>query len=1179
MKKIINTDIYNIVDLVDNVKKLYMPNEQESALSVGMYGYIGAIESKRLQTQIMMTSELANEPFPSRARLDRNVITHAIMANIEDINAIPAKMNALISLKESNIANFFNSNNEFVIDRDIPIYLGEYEFHLEYDIIVKRIYINNSGNGKSATYTARYDISRKNPTSTVTNPFLSTPFVVNVDNQPYLNITVVVSQVMHNKVYKKLVTPNIVDNKTLNFEFDNQLAYFEIHTKEGDSEYWVTPVFEGSSVPAGIQYYCWYQYIDTNLIRVRFDRASYMPGLNAEVEVLYKTTFGEDGNFSYNKQEYVDFQSKRYGYKGLIGLFSALTPSKNGRNRKSREELKALIPKELLSRGTYTTISDLNNYFGMFDSTYGRMIIQKKIDNQQERVYYSYAVLKDQSMNVIPSNTIDLKIDKKFLIKSMLNDSQAPRFVLKSGMVIKMDSNNVGYITDEPLVQSGTTVNTIATEQGKKVTYNFKVKVIDNSFKISSISSELTGGISSNILYLPDNNVGLSNQYDSNKEILIADKQLVGPGQLLTLEFNFKENSTTDDKTFYWKNADWFTIEGFEQTENDELSEIKESDIVKDKTIGGDIYSGFDFKNIKAGVKYSIKVKIRVNDKLKLENNLFNFNTTLSSINILNNFDGTSLSGKFNLNGFILEQITPITRSLNNGDLIDFRVSYRSRGNGDTPNINVKLSKGLEFSRYNESLSYEDGETHTQLELVSKNIEDDNGFVYTNPFAISINKHILYSAFYMMSVNENPFINFDYINQSSSVQFISTNILWNRDFLGVNKNKYNLEITLTQSTQDDLGIMPPMPNPGNLLPIVKAVAVFLRDGKPYRYKIMDLTSYDTGKYSYTFKASFNSIDTLDNDNNIRVEGAEVIGQKESTSTATQYGYFNPVTDLKIYALCAKPDNNGNYSRYDLDAICPGLDLTADGNKWTLTNIYSVVNGVTMYYNYSEIMGSKVIPYGETKVDIHGRTVIDEDKTNGYIVKSVPVFGYEYCQNDIYIKNAIDTLNSRKVYIDHSLDLLENSFNIDLKFFNTYGKSNIYYIIKDSNRNNILDDRKEILDKVNLSLNFRLRLLATNDSYTKDSIIKDIKAYIEDLQDISDLHIPNLITKITNTYKERIVYFEYLGINNYGPDVQHIYRLDDNEIPIDKAPEFLNVNDIKNNFNQIIPDINIYLSEN
>ena len=94
-KKVINSDIYNISGLVDDVKKEYLPDETDSTLAISTYGYIGAIESKRLQTQIQMTSELVNEAFPSRARLERNIITHAIMYNIEGINASPSILNAL----------------------------------------------------------------------------------------------------------------------------------------------------------------------------------------------------------------------------------------------------------------------------------------------------------------------------------------------------------------------------------------------------------------------------------------------------------------------------------------------------------------------------------------------------------------------------------------------------------------------------------------------------------------------------------------------------------------------------------------------------------------------------------------------------------------------------------------------------------------------------------------------------------------------------------------------------------------------------------------------------------------------------------------------------------------------------------------------------------------------------
>ena len=77
-KKTVSSDIYNVTGLVDDIKKAFLPNESEDTLSIGTYGYFGAVQSKRLQTQVRMTGEIGNEVFPSRARLERNVITHAI---------------------------------------------------------------------------------------------------------------------------------------------------------------------------------------------------------------------------------------------------------------------------------------------------------------------------------------------------------------------------------------------------------------------------------------------------------------------------------------------------------------------------------------------------------------------------------------------------------------------------------------------------------------------------------------------------------------------------------------------------------------------------------------------------------------------------------------------------------------------------------------------------------------------------------------------------------------------------------------------------------------------------------------------------------------------------------------------------------------------------------------------
>ena len=109
-KKIMNSDIYNLSGLVNDIKHEFIPEETEETLAVGTYGYFGAIESKRLQSQVIMTGELCNESFPSRARLERNVITHAIMNNIENINALPAKMDVILGVRQKDIIDLMEDD-------------------------------------------------------------------------------------------------------------------------------------------------------------------------------------------------------------------------------------------------------------------------------------------------------------------------------------------------------------------------------------------------------------------------------------------------------------------------------------------------------------------------------------------------------------------------------------------------------------------------------------------------------------------------------------------------------------------------------------------------------------------------------------------------------------------------------------------------------------------------------------------------------------------------------------------------------------------------------------------------------------------------------------------------------------------------------------------------------------
>lgn len=1503
-KKTVNSDIYNLSRLVEDVKSVFLPDENEETLAIGTYGYLGALEAKRLQTQVQMTGELCNEVFPSRARLERNVITHAIMMNIENINAVPAKMTAFLALKESDITDYFDENNIFTIDRDCPLMIGDYEFHLEYDIKLKRIYIEKKATN---TYTAQYDIpaNRDVPTSTITsaNQYLSPPTVVNVNHENYIYLTAILAQVEHNVVSKKLVTSNIIDNKTMNFEFANQLAYFEIHSKESDQDYYITPVFEGSAVPDDVnaQYYCWYQYIDTNLIRVRFDRQSYMPGLNATVECLVKTCQGSSGNFTYGKDVYATLESSNYNYKNITCLITPISNSSGGIDRKSKKELQGIIPKEALSRGSLTTITDLNNYFGMLDSDYGRIVIQKKIDNQIERVYYAYFVAKDANGDIIPSNTIDIRIPMDALIESKINEVDSPRYLLPAGTCFKLGTDGVGYINEMPILGNGYEFTGPSVSRGDIVESNFTIEITEEEKKQFSTTVEI-GGCNSATHVFPDTTTGsLDGKFTYEKDESTPSQQVedyiqmgVGKKYVYTTEYiTQNDNSIIQARDKYLSNLDfvdaYYTVDGvtrhfsslpivitdlpkdtkitfgivrrlndksngityFKYGSNQynlvqnlkvnlstvlsaldfsgEISDCKSSNtdyvtvtpngtidkplimdpndpeagvpsesetnkpyklsVVTDETIPpvsireknewfyremeveqtdqdastkpagtldnydlkvtsekdmpalkdrkenewymgivsstrvpngaeqqesddkndyslnvvkedelpaiGDrpqnnwyyIVDGVEYAegdpddpekptNRMRGNEYIITIAKQFGDdkpislNVVIDSKLYTINLTQDVYAIENGMYVTegAVQTKKDIHITYVPKIEVVNKinSVTNNTQITYKISYRSTSYNYNPKIIIKLSRGLDYLPFSNYLKY--GDKNYQHEPTETSMEGKRGFVYTNPYAININGYRLYSAFYMMSMEENPYLHFDYINDKSNIQFISTNINWNRPFCEDKKDKYTLRIELMQSVQDDLGVIPEGED-DEVVPLIKAFVVFRRNNTDYRYRALNLESFDKSNYSFTFTQQFNAEDIFDQDNNIKLTNVQVCGQNEyivtitgennkdtkytlnngaivtlsailntlgikvptefdtmvvsnnsaltlipikdedekiidykvisltdfsdeiqiaytdkttdtptiltATSTqpaTTEYGFFNPTTEMKIYTLVAIHDTSGTYSRNGFDSICPGL------RNWTLTNTYDVVNGVTMYHNYSEIMGSRVKPYGTDVEKAESDTSATTMNLKGYYVASVPMIGYDYTQDEALVQSAINDLNYRKTYIESALIRLENSFGIDFKLFNTYGPSKTFYIIKDKDNNGLLDDNIEFINKVNLSLYFRVKLVADNDSYTKGNIVQEIKDYIEDLNDLSELHIPNLVTQITTNYKEQITYFEYLGFNDYGADVQHIYKLDDSKIPIHVAPEFLNVNNVLEKDGTTAPDINIYVSE-
>lgn len=526
----ITSDVYGIVESVDNLKKRYIEDENETTLALGIFGFIGDTEAKKIQTSIIMAGELGNEMFPQRAKLDKNIITHAMYCNITDTNAVPAHMILNLAIKESDLDKYMK-NDIFIFDHNCAMYIGDYEFHLDYDIILKRTYKNRQ---KEYFYNAFYDMSEENNISDINNPYLKQPYMMKFNNYTYIFLQAQCHQVTIETTIDKMITASIIDNKSFTFSFENQLADFEVYITERGTTTKLKPYLYGSSIDPEEVYYCWYLYMNDSSIRISFDQTSYLPGLNAEVKIIAKTTLGSDGNFSYKTDLddsgfYIDFESEHYNYKKITCYANCATDSLDGQDKKSTDDLKSIIPKMAMSRGSITNDTDLYNYFNLISTDYNKVLLQKKEDNQLRRIWYCYLLMKDNKDNIIPTNTISLKVDskdKEFLIKC---EQEEGRYLLPAGTVLKYDSSldyaipikeedvpekfSELYFDQDNIYYYRTIYNLIINENPLYCSYFMTIQNTDGYFEYEYINPNMFMGFIVNSNHFERNLLNNSNEY------------------------------------------------------------------------------------------------------------------------------------------------------------------------------------------------------------------------------------------------------------------------------------------------------------------------------------------------------------------------------------------------------------------------------------------------------------------------------------------------------------------------------------------------------------------------------------------------------------------------------------------------------------------------------------------
>ena len=174
--------------------------------------------------------------------------------------------------------------------------------------------------------------------------------------------------------------------------------------------------------------------------------------------------------------------------------------------------------------------------------------------------------------------------------------------------------------------------------------------------------------------------------------------------------------------------------------------------------------------------------------------------------------------------------------------------------------------------------------------------------------------------------------------------------------------------------------------------------------------------------------------------------------------------------------------------------------------------------------------------------------------------------YTYTIDDIDREEFFKLYTEQYMYIENIDELQTNNYGIDIKFYNTYGKSNNYNM-----------EGGDLLDSVAIGITFDIKIHYGVDANNLINEMKSfIKTYIESINNDTgnSIYVSNIIKAIENKFdavkyikfgrKMNDKYIGFVGVQKYGIETQSI---ENNSINLDSldfrarreyVPEYLNI---------------------
>jgi hypothetical protein len=258
--------------------------------------------------------------------------------------------------------------------------------------------------------------------------------------------------------------------------------------------------------------------------------------------------------------------------------------------------------------------------------------------------------------------------------------------------------------------------------------------------------------------------------------------------------------------------------------------------------------------------------------------------------------------------------------------------------------------------------------------------------------------------------------------------------------------------------------------------------------------------------------------------------------------------------------------------FTVDALYRDPDIT-DNSKY---QDYTLLNKFTHTNTY---MSSSDTPFDLITALSFIRSTVDfypinpltpyENLDYHVYIDRVPLLGARWAVDTAQFEYFVQQYFQMNENLNSAYLSLNNTFSIDSKFYNTYGRARFYTV---GNKR----DSMVSLDNVRCSFHFGVKLntISNVDDFTT-RFRNYVREYIESedymTNESQDIYIMSLISALKEEFEE-IQYLEYYGFNNYNYSAQKIVGPDLSTFQEDFVPEFINLDIRKDSTGKTYPAV-------